>query len=143
MSENSQPIAVEQENFEPLSHRRILVIMATIAVLGGLIGLILVSWQFGLGVLIGGILAFVNYYWLKFSLKKIFEQAIDGRKTRFLGLRYLFRYLILGTFLIIIFLTKSIPVVAVIAGLASFAVAVVIEGFIRIFSSFFNKKEVL
>lgn len=139
MSENSQPIAEEQQNLEPLAHRRILVVMGCVAVLGSLLGFIFVSWQFGLGVFIGGILSFVNYYWLKFSLKKIFEKAVSGEKPRFLGLRYLFRYIVLGAVLTIVFLTKIIPVVAVIAGLASFALAIVIEGFIRIFSSFFKQ----
>ncbi len=142
MSENSQPIAEEQENFVPLTHRRILIVMGTIAAFGSLLSLVFISWQFGLGVFIGGILSFVNYYWLKFSLKKIFEQAVGGEKPRFLGLRYLFRYLILGVVLTVVFLTETIPVVAVIAGLSSFALAIVIEGFIRIFSSFFKKKEV-
>ncbi|MEO6589983.1 MAG: ATP synthase subunit I [Pyrinomonadaceae bacterium] len=142
MSGDSQPIAVEQENLVPLTHQRILIVMAAVAMVGVLLGLIFVSWQFGVGVLIGGILSFVNYYWLKFSLKKIFERAVAGEKPRFLGLRYLFRYLILGAVLTIVFLTEIIPVVAVIAGLGSFAVAIVIEGIIRIFSSFFKKKEV-
>jgi len=142
MSENSQPIAEEQENFVPLTHRRILIVMGTVAAFGSLLGLIFISRQFGLGVFIGGILSFVNYYWLKFSLKKIFEQAVGNEKPRFLGLRYLFRYLILGVVLTVVFLTETIPVVAVIAGLSSFALAIVIEGFIRIFSSFFKKKEV-
>jgi hypothetical protein len=142
MSDDFEPIADGQENLVPLTHRRILIVMATVAILGSLLGLIFVSRLFGLGVFIGGVLSFVNYYWLKFSLKKIFEQAVGGEKPRFLGLRYLFRYLILGAVLTIVFLTETIPVVAVIAGLASFAVAIVIEGFVRIFSSFFKQKEV-
>jgi hypothetical protein len=142
MSEDFEPIAVEQENLVPLTHRRILIVMAAVAISDGFLGLIFASWQFGLGVLIGGFLAFVNYYWLKHSLKKIFEQAVGGEKPRFLGLRYLFRYVILGAVLTVIFLTKMIPVVAVIAGLASFALAIVVEGFIRIFLSFFKKREI-
>lgn len=136
MSENPEPILTEPENLVPLTHRRILIVMTIITILGALFGLIFVSRQFGAGVLIGGILSFVNYYWLKFSLKKIFDQAVTGEKPRFLGLRYLFRYFILAAILTIVFLTDVIPVIAVIAGLASFALAVVIEGFIRIFLSF-------
>ncbi|HXH70865.1 MAG TPA: ATP synthase subunit I [Pyrinomonadaceae bacterium] len=142
MSDDFESIADEPENLAPLTHRRILIVMAAVAISGSLLGAVFVSGLFGLGVFIGGILSFVNYYWLKFSLKKIFEQAVGGDKPRFLGLRYLFRYLILGAVLTIVFLTETIPVVAVIAGLASFAVAIVIEGFVRIFSSFFKKKEV-
>ncbi len=142
MSEDFEPIATEPENFVPLTHRRILIVMAAVTLSGCLLGLIFVSWQFGLGVLIGGILAFVNYYWLKLSLRKIFEQAATGEKPLFLGLRYSFRYFILAAALVIIFLTKTIPVVAVIAGLASFALAIVVEGFIRIFLSFYKRKEI-
>ncbi len=143
MSDDFEPIADEQENLVPLTHRRILIVMATVAVFGSLLSLIFVSWQFGFGVLIGGILSFVNYYWLKYSLKKIFEQAVGGEKPRFLGLRYLFRYVVLGGILLVVFLTKTVPVAAVILGLASFAVAIIIEAFIRLFASFFKKKEVL
>ena len=141
MSEISEPIAVEQENPASLSHRRILVLMCATTILSGLFGLIFVSTAFGAGVLIGGILSFVNYYWLKFSLKKIFEQAVSGRKPRLLGLRYLLRYVILGAILTIVFLTKVVPVAAVVLGLASFAIAIVIEGFIRIITSFSKRKE--
>lgn len=142
MSENPEPILTEPENLVPLTHRRIFTVMTIITILGALLGLVFVSRQFGSGVLIGGILSFINYYWLKFSLKKIFEQAVSGEKPRFLGLRYLFRYFILAAILTIVFLTDVIPVVAVIAGLASFALAVVIEGFIRVILSFSQQKEV-
>jgi hypothetical protein len=117
--------------------------MAVVAALGSLLGFIFVSGLFGLGVLIGGVLSFVNYYWLKYSLKKIFEQAAEGEKARFLSVRYLLRYLVLGGILLIVFLTKTVPVAAVILGLASFAAAIMIEAFIRLFASFFKKKEVL
>lgn len=142
MSENSEPIAVEPENLASLSHRRILIVMCALTILGGLLGSVFVSMQFGAGVFIGGILSFVNYYWLKFSLKKIFEQAVEGNKPRLLGLRYLFRYVILGVILAIVFLTKIVPVAALILGLSSFAFAIVVEGFIRIILSFFKQKEV-
>lgn len=142
MSEDSEPIAAEQDNFVPLSHRRILIVMATVTILGCLLGFIFISRQFGIGVLIGGILSLINYYWLKISLGKIFEAAVGGEKPRFLAVRYLFRYVVLAAVLTVVFLTEVIPVVAVIAGLASFALAIVIEGILRIFSSFSKQKEV-
>jgi len=141
MSEDSDIIQTEQSAPSSMSHRRILWTMAVIVVLGGLTSFIFVSWQFGLGVLFGGILSFVNYYWLKISLKKIFDQAVSGSKPRFLAVRYFARYLTLGVILLIIFLTKTVPIVAVILGLGSFALAIVVEGLIRLFSSVFNSKE--
>ncbi len=141
MSDDFEQDITEQSNIASLSHSRILWTMAVITVFGGLAGFIFVSHQFGAGVLFGGILSFINYYWLKRSLRKIFDKAVCGERPRFLAVRYFARYATLALILAIVFLTKIVPVVAVIAGLASFALAIVIEGFLRIFSSFFKNKE--
>lgn len=141
MSDDSDSIINEQQP-SPISHRRILWTMALVAFIAGIAGLVFVSWQFGLGVILGGVLSFINYYWMKVSLKRLFDSAIaHGEKPRFLAVRYFARYLTLGAILTIVFLTETIPVVAVILGLASFALAIVIEGFIRLFSTFFKSKE--
>ena len=116
--------------------------MGLVAVASGIAGFVLVSRQFGLGVVFGGVLSFINYYWLKVSLKRLFDNAVaHGEKPRFLALRYFARYVTLGGILTVVFLTKTVPVVAVILGLSSFALAIVIEGFIRLFSTFFKSKE--
>ena len=137
------PDSSQTEPMPPaLSHRRILVTMALVAVFGSVAGFIFVSSEFGLGVIFGGVLSLINYWWLKVSLKKLFDAAIaHGTQPRFLAVRYFARYATLGAILTIVFLTHTIPVVAVIAGLASFALAIVIEGLIRISTSFFNGKE--
>ena len=141
MSEADNINETEQPTPTVLSHRRILWTMGVVALFASLAGLIFVSWQFGLGVVLGGILSLINYYWLKISLKKIFDQAAGGLKPRFLAVRYFARYLTLGVILLIIFLTKTVPIVAVILGLASFALAIVVEGLIRLFSTFFKSRE--
>lgn len=141
MSGNSESID-EEQNVQPLSHQRILILMAAAIVAGCILAFIFISKAFGFGVLIGGILSFLNYYWLKQSLKSIFEKAIrDGEKPRLLAVKYFLRYVIFGVILAIVYLTHTVPVVSVIAGLSSLAFAITIEGFIRLFSSFFNKKE--
>ncbi len=141
MSEADNIIEIEQPTPTVISHRRILWTMGAVALFVSLAGFIFVSWQFGLGVVLGGILSLINYYWLKISLKKIFDQAAGGLKPRFLAVRYFARYLTLGVILLIIFLTKTVPIVAVILGLASFALAIVVEGLIRLFSTFFKSRE--
>jgi len=142
MSDDFDSDITEQPPPPPISHRRILWTMGLVAVAAGLAGFIYVSWQFGLGVILGGILSFGNYYWLKVSLKRLFDKALaHGDKPRFLVIRYFARYLTLAGILTVVFLTHTIPVVAVIVGLSSFALAIVIEGFIRLFSTFFKRGE--
>jgi hypothetical protein len=133
MSEDIEPSAEHSENVRPPSHDRILVIMAALGIAGGIVGFIVESFAFGLGVLIGTALAFVNYYWLKSSLRKIFSAAESGERPRMLAGKYFLRYIVLAVVVAMIYLTGLVPIVALILGLAGFGFAVVIEGLIRMF----------
>jgi VanZ family protein len=141
MSETTDHNALPDEPATPISNRRILLEMAIVVILGGLACLIFVSKLFGLGVFIGGILAFVNYYWLKSSLQKMFIETAEGEhKARYSAARYILRYFTLGAILTVIFLTHTVPIESVILGLASLAFAILIEASIRIFSFFFKRE---
>jgi len=141
MSEDFEQITEEQpEAVQTLSHRRILILMAFAGLLGSIAGFIFGGQSFGIGVLIGGALSLVNYYWLKRSLKTVFEAAVEDGQPQFLAGKYILRYLVFGTILTIVYLTDAVPVIAVLLGLASFAVAIIFEAIIRLFNSFSNKK---
>jgi hypothetical protein len=141
MSEDSEQITEEQqEAVQTLSHKRILTLMAFAALLGSIAGFIFVGLSFGIGVLIGGGLSLVNYYWLKRSLKTVFDKAATGERPQFLAGKYFLRYFVFGTILTIVYLTKAVPVEALLLGLASFALAIIFEAIIRLFNSFSNKK---
>ncbi|MEZ5345045.1 MAG: ATP synthase subunit I [Pyrinomonadaceae bacterium] len=125
-----------------MSHRRILWLMMLVTLFAAAAGSVFSSLIFGFGIITGGVLSFVNYYWLKFSLKKIFDGAAEGRKPGLFGAQYILRFMAFGLLLAIIYLTNVLPMTAVLLGLASFAFAVVIEGILRIFGSFSNKREI-
>ncbi|MGI8494040.1 MAG: ATP synthase subunit I [Pyrinomonadaceae bacterium] len=141
MSENTEPVATEYTNPVQLSHGRILWAMAIVVLLGAITSSIFVSLRFGAGFTIGGILAFVNYYWLKNSLKKIFDSAAGGEKPSFLSLNYFLRYAAVGLVIYIIYLSEVVPIIAVLLGLGVFAAGIVIEGLILIFSSISKREE--
>ena len=143
MSDEIEPVVPVEQAIVPLSHRRILVIMAVIGLAGSIFGAALISVSFGLGVFIGSVLAFVNYYWLKVSLKKIFDLAAEtGEKPRLLALKYFARYIVLGAIVAIFYATGVVSIVGVILGMGSFGFAVVIEGILRIFSNPVSEKEI-
>lgn len=139
MSEDSEQRETGDAQAVSLSHRRILWTMLFVAIVGAVFGVWFVSWQFGLGVFTGGALAFLNYFWLKNSLRAVFEREVHADRPKFLAGKYFLRYLVFGAVLLIVFLTKTLPVTSVILGLASFAFAVLIEGLARIFSTFIKK----
>ncbi len=126
-----------------LSHRRILILMAAVIVVGTILGFAYRSPRFGFGFLLGGILAEINYIWLKGALSGIFEKAIrDGKRPKFLISRYLLRYVFVAAALAAVYLSRVVDFPAVLAGLVSLAVAVTIEGIIRLFLIVLNKKEI-
>ena len=135
MGEDSEPLTNIDPPMAAISHRRILFEMAGVIAVGTIAGFAFISAKTGSGVFVGGILAYANYFWQKHSLKAIFDRAVDGKKTPFLALRYILRYVVLGAALMIIYLSQTVSIFAVIFGLSSFAIAVVIEGFTSIFSS--------
>ncbi|MFN0279470.1 MAG: ATP synthase subunit I [Pyrinomonadaceae bacterium] len=140
MGDDSEPLTDIERPFAAISHRRILYEMAGIIAVGTIAGFAFVSAKVGFGVFVGGILAFANYFWQKRSLKAIFDRAIDGKRSHFLALRYILRYVVLGGVLMLIYLSHTVSIVAVIFGLSSFAIAVVIEGFISVFSNSYKKE---
>jgi hypothetical protein len=142
MGEDIEPTAQHAEIVTPPSHERILWIMAMLGVAGGIAGSVFKSFSFGLGILIGVALAFVNYYWLKRSLRKIFGAAESGERPSGLIGTYFVRYIALALVVAVVYITGLLPIVAVIIGLAAFGFAVLIEGFIRLFVTFFREKEI-
>jgi hypothetical protein len=107
--------------------------MAVLGIVGGIAGIAINSFRFGLGIVVGTALAFANYFWLKRSLRTIFSAAESGEKPRMLAGKYFVRYLVLGAVVAIIYFSGMLPIVAVILGLGGFGFAVVIDGLIRIF----------
>ncbi len=136
MSEETEYLKPEDEGIEQLSHKRLLFIMALLTVLGSVLGFIYVSTQFGIGVILGGVLSFINYYWLKHSVKVFINGVSEDERPASIAVGHILRYLIFGLILLVIFLSKAVSIVAVILGLSGFALAIVFEGIIRIFRSF-------
>lgn len=110
-------------------------ILAVLSIGGSIAGAALVSARFGLAVLVGCVLAFVNYYWMQWSLRKIFAKAGEGRKPSFLGAGYFIRYLVLGIVVAFFYVLDLLPISGILVGMAGFGFAVLVEGFIRVFSS--------
>ena len=135
MTGNSETVDADNVKVMPPSHDRILVIMAVLGVLGTIAGIVFHSIGFGIGILLGVALAFGNYYWLRYSLKKVFAEAAEGEKPRISAIRYILRYFTLAAVIAIVFAVGILPVVPVILGMGGFGFAVVIDGILRIFQS--------
>lgn len=142
MGDDLEPVLRDEGVTEPPSNARILVLMAVVGLVGGVAGAVYRSTAFGVGILAGTALAFVNYLWLRQLLAKIFAAAAEGEKPRMLVAGYFLRYLTMAVVVAIVYFSKAVPIAAFIVGLAGFGFAVVLDGFIRIFSGIFSSKEI-
>ena len=142
MSDEFEPVVPEKQEIALISHRRILVIMAVVGLAGSIAG----SFSFRRirrGNLDRRVLAFVNYYWLKISLKKIFELARRRVKSLDCWRLSILRDIGLsGLVVAAIYVTGKVSVAGVILGMGGFGFAVVIEGILRIFTNPVSKKEI-
>lgn len=135
MGEESPSLPSEAPVTATISHRRLLIEMAVLIALGGVAGFVFAGVRFGVGILFGGILAFLNYYWLKRSTAAIFDRAVSGAGAGagLISLRFISRYVAIGVVILAVHFSGAMPAVAVIAGLSAFAIAVVVDGMISIF----------
>ena len=126
-------LSTTESGVKPISHKGILIVMLVLLVVGAIAGFAFVSRPFGFGLIFGGILSFVNYFWLERSTRAIFSQTAIS-STGILAAKYILRYVAIGLVLLLVYKTGAFPVAAVILGLAAFAFAVVIQGLKNIFS---------
>ena len=133
MGDVFEPLTTENTP-KPIRHGGILVAMAGIVVVMAVAGFVFQGIAFGFGVIFGGILSFANYLWLDRSTRAIFSENAMA-STGILAAKYILRYAALGGILWLVHSTGAFPIVAVIAGLAAFALAVVLQGLKNIFTS--------
>jgi len=120
-----RPLTTEARN------DRILVILAVLSIGGSIASAVLVDARFGLGVLVGCVLAFANYFWMRRSLRAIFSTAAEGQRPSFIGAGYFIRYLVLGGIVAFFHVFGLLPIAAVLVGMAGFGFAILFEAAFR------------
>jgi hypothetical protein len=133
MGVETEPLRADTPLPAGISHRRLLIEMAVVIAVSAIAGFAFGGPRFGFGVLFGGVLAFLNYYWLKRSTAVIFEMALAGVGGKLFPLRFIARYVVIGLVILAVHFSGFVPATAVILGLAAFAFAVVVDGIGSIF----------
>jgi hypothetical protein len=133
MGEDFDPLTTDSKS-AALSQRGILGVMAVVVAGGAFLGFAFQGTRFGVGVLFGGLLAFLNYLWLDRSTRAVFDNTAVN-SAGWLAVKYILRYVGIGAMLLLVYLTGVLPITAVIAGLGAFALAVVVQGVKSIFKS--------
>ena len=107
-----------------------------------LISLVLAPWRVTTGLLLGGALSFLNHHWLRNSLSAVFGGAAEaGRRPRLSAARYVLRYFLVGSIVTLAYMLDLVSIAATLAGLCSFAAAVMAEAFMQLYFAIRYREE--
>jgi hypothetical protein len=67
------------------AYRRILRVAIALSVAGTLVAALLITWQSGLGLAIGSLLAYINFVWLHRGTERLVERIIASDRTTAVG----------------------------------------------------------
>ncbi len=105
-------------------------IFAAISVGSGLLlalltlaGLIFGSQRFAAGVAVGGVLAILNYYWLRTILERVLSQR-PGHPGRFVQIRYILRLTLLALVIYWLITHGGIDIVGLLVGLSVIVIVI-------------------
>lgn len=99
----------------------------------------LAPWRVTTGLLLGGILSLVNHRWLRTSIAAAFGNT-PGR-PRIMVARFLLRYFVAAALVAAAHLLGVASLTAALAGLCSFAVAALVEGFMQTYFAIVHREE--
>ena len=89
-----------------------------------LISFALVSVDFAMGVLCGGLISIANFYWLYRSVKKAFLQFPEKTKS-FIMIRYYLRFVLSGIILYLLITRTTFSVIGLLIGLSVVVINIV------------------
>jgi lipid-A-disaccharide synthase-like uncharacterized protein len=90
-----------------------------------LLSLILQSYRFTLGVLLGGFISIINYHWLNHDVKKVFKNLNDQAKTRVV-FKYYIRLGVTAVVLYFIVSSDIVDVIGLLIGLSTVLINIVL-----------------
>ena len=99
-------------------------------------------WRCTTGLLVGGLLALFNHRWLKNSAAAAIQLSTAGGVPRLRLAQFLLRYLVMAA---VVFGTVTLDLVslpAVLAGLGTFVVAMLVEAFREFYFAIIEREEI-
>lgn len=99
-------------------------------------------WRVTTGLLAGGLLALFNHRWLKNSAAAAIQLSTDGGAPRLRLAQFLLRYLVMAAVVFAIYTSDLVSLTAVLAGLATFVVAMMVEAFREFYFAIIEREEI-
>jgi len=120
-------------------------IFRTMAIATGLsvaVSALIGPWRVTTGLLLGGLLALFSHRWLKSSAAALIQLSTAGGTSQFRLAQFLLRYIVIAA---VVFATHTLDLVslpAVLAGLCSFVVAMLVEASREFYFAIIEREEI-
>ena len=118
---------------------RTMALAVALAVIGSLF---FAEWRVSSGLLLGGVLSLLNHYWLISSTTAAFKVVAHGAKPRLTLFNYILRYLVIAAVVFAAYRLNIVSLIATIAGLCSFVVALFAEAFREFYFAIIHREEI-
>jgi hypothetical protein len=120
---------------------RIFWTMAIATALAVSVSVFFAPWRVTTGLLLGGLLALVNHHWLQRSTGAALAVVSRGEKPRITLLTYVLRYLVIAVATYIAYELRLASLLAIVAGLATFVVALFVEALREFYFAIIQREE--
>jgi len=121
--------------------RRMLRVMSLATLLAASVSTLVGNWRVTVGLLLGGILALLNHYWLQTSIGAAFARAA-GTRPKIQMAQYVLRYFVIGISVYIAYKLNLVSLPATVIGLSTFVIALFAEAFREFYLSIIHREEI-
>lgn len=124
-----------------LNYRVFRVMTATTIIAVG-VSVFIAPWRFSLGLLIGGLLALFSHNWLKNSAAAAIRLSANGGVPDFRLAQFILRYVVIAAVIFSAHTLDLISLPAVLAGMSSFVVALMVEALREFYFAIKHREEI-
>lgn len=122
---------------------RIMRTMGVAVAVAVVISSIAAPWRVTTGLLLGGLLSLLSHHWMRTSIAAAFAGALEvGTKPHFTSFKYILRYFVIATAVLVAYLFDVVSLPATIAGLCSFVVALFVEALREFYFVIIRREEI-
>ncbi|HKR14258.1 MAG TPA: ATP synthase subunit I [Pyrinomonadaceae bacterium] len=99
-------------------------------------------WRVTTGLLVGGLLALFSHRWLKSSAAAAIELSVGGAAPQLRLAQFILRYVVIGALVFSLYQLDLLSLPAVLAGMASFVVAIFVEALREFYFAIIQREEI-
>ena len=124
------------------THTRVFRTMVATTVLAVGVSALFAPWRVTTGLLVGGVLALFSHSWLKNSAAEAIRLSTHGGNPQLRLAQFLLRYVVIAAVVFSTYALDLISLPAVLVGLSSFVVALLVEAFREFYFAIKQREEI-